>query len=240
MMQTADAIARFFKFSPKRQLALERWIEDVLAGEKRKKVKELCRTRWVERHDAFEVFCDLYLPIICCFESIAGSSGSEWNRDTRSAAQSFLLAMSQFSFIVTLVATHNVLVYIKGLCITPQGPYVDVARAHREITNVKETLRKVRSNVDNFHSRIHSLAMVIARSVGVDGCVPRLANRQQHRPNVVAETCDDYYHLNLTIPLLDHLIHELHSRFVEGSSVNIAEFVQILPSTIGKFTKSNR
>jgi len=72
--------------------------------------------------------------------------------------------------------------------------------------------------------------MVIARSVGVDECVPCLASRKQHCPNVVAETCDDYY---LTIPLLDHLIHELHSRFVEGSSLNIAEFVQILPPTIG-------
>ena len=30
-------------------------------------------------------------------------------------AESFLLAMSQFSFIVTLVATHNVLAYTKGL-----------------------------------------------------------------------------------------------------------------------------
>jgi len=51
---------------------LEKWIEDVLAGEKRKKLKEMCRTRWVECHDAFEMFCDLFL---CCFESIAGSSG---------------------------------------------------------------------------------------------------------------------------------------------------------------------
>jgi len=106
-------------------------------------VKELCRTRWVECHDAFEIFCDLYLPTICCFESIAGSSGSEWNRDTRLAAQSFLLAMSQFSFIVTLVATQNVLAYIKGLCIKLQGAYVDVARAHREITNVKETFAQM-------------------------------------------------------------------------------------------------
>ena len=40
MMQTAaDAIARFFKFSPKRQQAIGKWIEDVLAGEKRKKIK---------------------------------------------------------------------------------------------------------------------------------------------------------------------------------------------------------
>ena len=56
MMQTADKISRFLSNSPKRQLALEKWIDNVLPEENRKKLKELCRTRWVERHEAFEVF----------------------------------------------------------------------------------------------------------------------------------------------------------------------------------------
>ena len=47
MMQTADKISRFFSNSPKRQLALEKWIDNVLTEENRKKLKELCRTRWV-------------------------------------------------------------------------------------------------------------------------------------------------------------------------------------------------
>jgi len=181
-----------------------------------------------ECHDAFEMFCDLFLY---CFEIIAGSSGGEWNRDTSSDAQSFLLA-TQFSFNVTLVSTHNVLAYTKGLSVKLQGPYVDIVRAHHEITNVKETLKKAWSNVNALYSRIHSQAMIIAQSVGVEECVPRLASRQQHRQNIQAETCNDYYHLNLTIPLLDHLIREIQLRFKEGRSQNIAEFIQLLPSTI--------
>ena len=39
-MQIADGTAHFFKFSPKRQLALEQWI-DVLAAEKKKNCAEL-------------------------------------------------------------------------------------------------------------------------------------------------------------------------------------------------------
>ncbi len=42
MMQTADSISRFFKHSPKRQLAL---IDDIFQGKKRYKLKEMCRTR---------------------------------------------------------------------------------------------------------------------------------------------------------------------------------------------------
>ena len=68
MMQTADKVACFFKYSPKRQLALEAWVDDFFPEEKRKKLKEMCRTRWVERHEAFEVFSDLFLPVVCCLE----------------------------------------------------------------------------------------------------------------------------------------------------------------------------
>ena len=48
MMQTADAVARFFSNSSKRQLALENWVDKIFQDEKRKKLKEMCRTRWVE------------------------------------------------------------------------------------------------------------------------------------------------------------------------------------------------
>lgn len=61
MMQTADAIAHFFSNTPKRQLALKELVENFLQGERRKKWK-MCRTRWVERHEAFEVFSNLSMP----------------------------------------------------------------------------------------------------------------------------------------------------------------------------------
>ena len=60
----ADKIARFFSNSPKRQATLEIWIQDILQGEKRKKLKEMCQTRWVERHEAFELFSDLFMPLV--------------------------------------------------------------------------------------------------------------------------------------------------------------------------------
>ena len=232
MMQTADAIARFFSNSPKRQLALEEWVDTILQGKRRKKLKEMCRTRWVERHEAFEVFADLFLPTVSCLEAIANSTNEEWNRDTRSDAMSLLLAMSQFSFTVALVATQNVLAYTKGLSVKLQGHYVDVARAHRDVDTVKATLQGVRSNVSTFHSRVYRQATQMAQCVGIEESSPRLAGRQQHRSNIQAENCSDYYQLNLTIPLLDHLISELNARFDATSAQNVTEFMHLLPSAI--------
>ena len=120
-MQVADKIPCFLSNSLKRPTTLEIWIQDILQGEKRKNLKEMCLTRWVGCHEAFELFSDLFMPIISCLEAISQSTSLEWNRDSRSDAQSFLLALSQFPFIVGLRITQAVLGYTKGLSIKLQG-----------------------------------------------------------------------------------------------------------------------
>ena len=84
---------------------------------------------------------------------------------TEKHAQSLHLALSQLSFIFTLVSTHSVLAYTKGLSVKLQGPYVDVARADRE---VETTLEGARSNVDTYHACIYTQAKTMAQSVGID------------------------------------------------------------------------
>ena len=96
MIETVGSVARFFNNSPKRQLALEKWISEVLPCEEKR--RDLCRTRWVERHEAYDVFIDLFLHLISCLDDLVHASPAEWNRDTRSEAHSFLLALSQFYF----------------------------------------------------------------------------------------------------------------------------------------------
>ena len=235
MMEVVDSISRFFNNSPKRQLELEKWIAAVLPGEKkRRKLKMLCRTRWVERHDAYEVFTDLFVVIVSCLEQIANAPPAEWNRETRSEAQSFLLAVSQFSFIVTLTVTQKILAFTRGLSVKLQGRYVDVCRAHRDIESVKTALKSARSDsqVDTFHEQTFEEAVRLGASVGIEQSSPRLAGRQQHRSNVPAGTVKDYYKLNLTIPLLDHINGELDTRFSSESSAIVVDFMQLLPSTI--------
>ena len=119
---------------------------------------------------------DLFLATICCLEEIGNSSPSEWNRETRSDAQSFLVAMSQFSFVVSLVTTQKVLSYTRGLSVKLQGRYVDVARAYRDIEVVQNTLKTFRSNVDTFHNLVYEQVMVLSQSVGIVESVPRLAS----------------------------------------------------------------
>lgn len=219
MMQIADRISRFFSNSPKRQLSLESWINSVLPTEEKR--KEMCRTRWIERLEAFEVFVELFLPIFSCLEHITCSPPAEWNWETRSDAQSLLLALSQFSFIFVLVLTQRVLAYTKGLSIKLQGRYVDVVRAHQDIEAVIDTLKGVRSRVDVFHTHTFQQVVTMSQNVDVSESTPRRAGRQQHRQNIPSDNSSDYYKLNLTIPLLDHLISELDARFSRNISRHV-------------------
>ena len=231
-MDTAESICRFFFNSPKRQLALENKISVLLQGERRTKLKSICKTRWVERHEAFEVFVDLFEPLVCCFEDIKNSTLENWNRETRSDAQSLFLALTRFPFIISLVITKDVLAYSKALSVKLQGRYIDIVSAHNHINFVLTTLKQAREDIEAVHSRMFDRAIHLASSVNVVESLPRTTNRQQHRSNTPATTPSEYFKRTVTIPALDHLIAEIDTRFSRDSSSVVCQAALLLPSTI--------
>ena len=58
---------------------------------------------------------------------------NEWNQDGRTDAQCFLLSMTKFPFIFTLVVTKEVLGYTKALDVKLPGRYVDVVFTFRVV-----------------------------------------------------------------------------------------------------------
>ena len=74
IMNIASCVARFFNNSPKRRLAFDKFIDEqhqvAAHSSKRAKLKDLCKTRWVERqsHDAFEALYELYTPPVTSCE----------------------------------------------------------------------------------------------------------------------------------------------------------------------------
>ncbi len=231
-MDVADKIHRFFAFSPKRQLCFEKCIHDMLEGEHRKRLKSVCKTRWVERHEAFEVFLDFFQPLVHCLEEIRDSR--DWNQESRKDAQSYLLALARFPFIISLIVTKEVLGYTKALSIKLQGRYVDAVKAYRDVSLVKDTLASSRANVDQFHSRIYKNALDLARTLDVEESRPRTTSRQQHRGNVPSTTTSEYYLRQLTIPALDYLISEISERFSPFLTNALNQILLLLPCQVAK------
>ena len=70
MMSSVSEISKFFEHG-KRQDKLTEVINREFSDVKKKQVKPLCRTRWVERHDVLEVYVELYSAIVQSLYDIA-------------------------------------------------------------------------------------------------------------------------------------------------------------------------
>ena len=106
MIGTLKDIYLFFHASPKRQQQLEQRI----SGQKHK-LKNLCKTRWVERQEALHTFADIYGAIVETFDHISnGGSGEEvWDAESTSKAVGSLLYVSVLCFAWHLLCVNLVL-----------------------------------------------------------------------------------------------------------------------------------
>lgn len=113
MMGSVSEVHKFFEHG-KRQDKLTEVIEATMRDTKKVKIKSLCRTRWIERHNALEVFVDLYPAIIQSLRDISMMENSvKWNRETIQSATGLLGCIGKFSFVISLVVVFNTLCYIK-------------------------------------------------------------------------------------------------------------------------------
>ena len=125
-------------------------------------------------------------------------------RETRSDANSYLLALSQFSFVVALHVTERVLSYVKEPSVKLQGrsAYRDISMA------VKAALKDARCGIVKSFKIVYSDAVALAHSVGIEKSYPQIASYPLHRSNTRAANASQYYQRTLTIPMLDNLITE--------------------------------
>ena len=96
MMNVVETVYHFFVASPKLQRAFEDSISETQPSSTVHKLKDLCRTRWVQRIDALSVFCSFYQATVVCMESICNDGPGLWTADTLTFN---LLAPQQTSFV---------------------------------------------------------------------------------------------------------------------------------------------
>eukprot|EP00731_Ephydatia_muelleri_P031439 Em0022g953a len=234
MMGTVSEVSKFFEHG-KRQDKLEEVIESELPEVRKKRVKPLCRTRWVERHDSLEVFVELYPAIIGALSDIAyGKDSVSWNRETTSDANGLLSAIEKFSFLLALVVVYNILSYIKGLTVLLQQRSIDIVQGITLVQEVLGQLKELREELDDWNKIWFQMAVEIAEEVGTEKpSIPRMCSRQTQRSNVEADIPEVYYRRSLTAPFLDHLLQEMEDRFTTNAKVATLGLC-LVPSTICK------
>ena len=163
--------------------------------------------------DALDTFQQLHPAVVACLEDICEGGSKEWSVDSLTDAKGLLLSITGSEFIAALVVTNKCLGYMRALTCSLQGESKDVVQAVKEIDVLTTALKEVRSEVDNHYKEWFEEVKQMCQAVDVVPTLPRRCGRQRHRNNTPAEDPVMYYRRCITIPLLDHLLVELESRF---------------------------
>lgn len=215
-----------FFATPKRQIILQQEIASIAPDSQKNKLKQLCATRWVERHEAVMVVVQLLQPVAAALEEI-----TEWkDKDTSSNAFILLNAIRQPDFIVALLSAEKLLSYTLPLSKKLQATDVDLASALSYADDIISVLTRIRENAETEFKSLFRECEEAARNMGSQITTPRLIKgRQVHRANVAAENSEEYFRRAVFIPWTDGLISNLRARFTKHKDI-IASFVCLLPS----------
>ena len=77
---TIGEMARFSKFSAKRQRFLEKALDLVTPATYAKKLKDACRTRWIQHMDSYTVFLELLPAVHTALQAMSKPIQGPWNR----------------------------------------------------------------------------------------------------------------------------------------------------------------
>ena len=202
MLGTFNEVCNFFRYSPKRDKFLLAVIEKETLEASKTTLLSLCQTRWVERHEAHEVFFALLPSILRALEGMSnerlfanqfGETAWNWGTDSKSKANSLLHAVSNFEFIITQITTMKCLSIPKPLGIKLQKRDIDVYEAYNHIKDLKGELQDIRGDIEKYCSDWYSMATTTARKANIEPSMTRVVGRQQHRRNVEAGTPKDHY-----------------------------------------------
>ena len=139
-------VHKFFDNHPKCQYMLNTFCDS-----SETKLKSLCKTRWLQRIDAFHIFMDIFDSIIKSFDHVT-SNPSNWSWDFVSDAISLSKAMLNYEFIITLHTVERYISYTESLTRSLQARTLDLLQVVKHVSILKQVLIDACSDVEKqFH-----------------------------------------------------------------------------------------
>ena len=144
MIDVINEAFLFFDNSPKRQRFFETILQALGSESKKVKLKDLCKTRWIERHTCYETFYDLYYFVCCCCEAIVYpevyiennvSADWDWDANTKVKAQGLLHSLKSGQQIISFLVAKNSLEFVKSLATKLQKKDQGILQAYNMIDN---------------------------------------------------------------------------------------------------------
>uniref|UniRef100_UPI0037E95681 THAP domain containing 12a n=1 Tax=Semicossyphus pulcher TaxID=241346 RepID=UPI0037E95681 len=216
VMSTLKKIDSFFSQSPLLQLELEHAIAIFYPDkeEKAKELKEICKTRWTGRNDAFEVAMEMLEALLLCVDSVHDNEDMRWSDQVTHDALEISKGLADFEFVMALMVLKNTLALTRAFGNNVQGKATDAHFAASSVKAVLHSLKEVSDNIDVYHEFWNDEAVNLAAAMEIPVKVPRSFLRK-HQLESAAVRPDSYYKEHLSVPVVNHIVKELNDLFCE-------------------------
>lgn len=217
-------VIAFFNMSSKRNYVLK----TVLNGKQR--LKSLCETRWGDRHDSILIFKSSLHFIIKALTAI-----SCWKeQDSSSRAKTLLTAICSCEFILSLNSLSSLLSVTACVSKLLQTVNSDISIAADIISDVLSNLENKRNNSTEEFKLLFEESKIQMTELDIDLKKPRLTSKQTTRSNHSTTSIEKYYRVSIYIPLLDNIIIDLKTRFLNEKYQAVSSLTMLLPRVIVK------
>ncbi|KAL4153397.1 hypothetical protein QTP88_001230 [Uroleucon formosanum] len=214
MSGSVESIYNFFN-SPKRQNILTTSIQNIVPISSHTKLKQLCPTRWVQRHDSVIIYLELQDAVIDALEKI-----SSWpDKNTSSSANQLHFVINNFEFQITIQIISTVFAVSLPLSKLLQTPGFDLSHVINMADNSINVLKEMRKNVEKDFKLIFERAEIFCKNSNINISLPRRVGKQVHRDNTPVTTLEEYYKVTIFIPYLDTFITMISDRLLKHKSL---------------------
>ena len=141
-MAKIKAISDFFRNSEQRQLVFTKYVDEFNPNSPKDKLKDVCRTQWVERIDGLQLFVTLFPSIWNTLNDMRADIGLSRNYQTKQDA--FRLFEDVDDFIVNLIIVYKVFGVTLDATILLQSKKNDIADGLEVISSLINLVKQYR------------------------------------------------------------------------------------------------
>ena len=225
-------IARFFGSSAKRQRLLDTAVDKMTTPTKAKKLKDACRTRWVQRIDSYAVFEELLPAVHTTLQAMVYPTNFEelrndwkWDGETITKANGYLYQLEASSFLICFKILLKILSYLREITLKLQMETIDAVYAYKQVRSVVSALKDVKKESTEGFKRVFANTTKLGKDLHGEQFElqkPRVVGRQAHRSNPDVSSVEDYFRITLYHEFLSHVITELQERFLDNQTQVVA------------------
>ena len=179
----------------------------------KRKLKDLCKTRWIEGHSKVETIFDLYKYIVITFNEICVPTNDDvrfypnnedwsWDAKTKTMANGLRHSMISFGHIFSFVCAKEMLEPMRPLVIALQGRLVEAYFGFQKFEEIIKCYTEIRNAIDAWFQRMYQKALSLSELVGGSEERPRLCSRQRNRKKLPSRVSCTVLEMNAgnTIP----------------------------------------